>query len=205
MRWNHRRSVAALALAVAGIATAATPAAAQPAAAEKAAAAVAAPQLVFAPFPLDEPNPPAQLKFRHSGLCLTIPPTSLRVEGTQLVQSPCLSLSNQIWTFQVASSRVEFRLYNASSRMCVNVAGGKYVPGARIIQYRCGQYTNEFFKKTYQINDDYSTTPPGADFWYTPGASSNYAFYVSGGSTASGAKVFLYNRAGVTYEYIRNA
>ncbi|HEY0448523.1 RICIN domain-containing protein [Actinophytocola sp.] len=140
---------------------------------------------------------PYFLQFNHSGRCLDNPgPTTANV---QLDQWNCLAQTNEYWyldyVFTDAGGFDFFRVRNAYSGKCVNVAGGSSANSAAIIQYPCGSYNNEYF-----VFWSDGSVPSG--YFWVQAYHSGKVLNIQGGSTANGAKAIQYTRCYCANEYV---
>src|SRR3954468_10322077 len=87
---------------------------------------------------------PYRLRNYHSGKCLEVPGNSTANVG--LDQWTCVSgrKKNEDWYLDFIDDHY-FRIRNRNSGKCMNVEGNSWYAGARIIQYPCGNYQNEYF------------------------------------------------------------
>jgi len=145
---------------------------------------------------------PYYLSFYHSGKCAEVPGAS-KASGVGLDQWTCVSQANEWWyldyVFTDSNGYDFFRIRNANSGLCMNIAGGSLANGARVIQYRCGAYANEYFVFWADGN-----VPSG--YWWVQAYSSGKVLNIEGSypaNTANGADLIQYTRGHYTNEYVR--
>lgn len=141
---------------------------------------------------------PYYLQVRHSNMCLEVPGAS-RTEGVGLDQWKCVAQANEWWYLDHALTWYGddyFRIRSAHSGLCMNVAGGSTANGARVIQYRCGSYANEYFR----FYADPSMPYP---YFWVEAFHSEKVLNIAGGSTALGADLIQYTRGFYSNEYIK--
>lgn len=141
---------------------------------------------------------PYYMQFYHSSQCAEVPGPS-RTEGLVLDQWKCVAQSNEWWYLDHALTWYGdeyYRIRSAYSGLCMNVAGGSTTNGARVIQYRCGSYANEYFR-IYAHPD-----MPYLYFW-VEAFHSDKVLNIAGGSTALGADLIQYTRGFYGNEYIK--
>jgi hypothetical protein len=142
---------------------------------------------------------PYYLQFRHSSKCAEVPGAS-KSSGAGLDQWTCVSQANEWWyldyVFTDGNGFDFFRIRNANSGLCMNISGGSLANGARVIQYRCGAYANEYFVFWADSN-----VP--SDYFWVQSYSSGKVLNIAGGSTANGADLIQYTRGYYSNEYVR--
>ncbi|MEM7341421.1 MAG: RICIN domain-containing protein [Actinomycetota bacterium] len=77
----------------------------------------------------------------HSGLCLTVPASSL-TNGEVLVQDTCAGTTNQQWLVDDLGTGF-YQLRAVHSGLCLDVNGGSTAAGAQLIQWPCHGGTNQ--------------------------------------------------------------
>jgi len=141
---------------------------------------------------------PYYMQFYHSNQCAEVPGPS-RTEGLGLDQWKCVAQSNEWWYLDYALTWYGvdyFRIRSAYSGQCMNVSGGSVNNGARVIQYRCGSYANEYFRLYADPDMPYS-------YFWVEAFHSDKVLNIAGGSTALGADLIQYTRGFYGHEYIR--
>lgn len=150
---------------------------------------------------------PYHLKFGHSGKCLDVPNYS--TADVALIQQTCqdeVNQLNQIWhldhVFTAPNGFDFFRIRNAHSGKCANVSGASLADGAGIIQYTCGDYTNEYFVFWWDTNMlAHHVWVQSYDSWVQSDTSGK-VFSISGASRDNGAGLVQYTRCYCKNEYV---
>lgn len=78
----------------------------------------------------------------------------------------------------------------------MNINGNSLANGARVIQYPCGAYANEYFVFWRDGN-----VPTG--YWWVQAYTSGKVLNIAGASTANGADLIQYTRGHYDNEYVK--
>ena len=87
-----------------------------------------------------------EIRNRASGKCMNVEQAS-QSNGAHVIQYSC---AGSYWNAQWALARTSslpagyYWLFPRHSDKCLNVAGGSTLNNAKLIQYNCGFYTNEY-------------------------------------------------------------
>jgi len=141
---------------------------------------------------------PYYMRFNHSSKCAQVPNAS-RVSGVSLTQYTCLAQSNVWWYFDYQfyfDSVYWYRIRNANSNLCMNVAGGSQANGARIIQYGCGNFANEYFAL-------WQATSMPSSHYFVEAYHSFKVLNIASGSLANGGQLIQYTACYCANEYVR--